>query len=806
MMLKRNKRFIAIFLIFLTTAMTFSFFILKTQAGPYIPEQHANNQWHWEVDVGDQLYFEGEFVVANGTTGKVEKMFKDIWIYNITSIVNTTVDWLGSNEVSVINAAQCYYNVSSGELEAYYPPSEFAFFGYNSTDSIKHRIRAGQSGMPFVLPINGSKGLEVDVLAPIINETMYYPYAQMGQFNAFDSFTSDPNPSINKIHFTNSSDYYFSEGYYYDNGTLNYGSAYLRIQMGEGPMLINATMKQVFDPYITDEVQWGVNVGDEFFYDAFDPDDGFDFVDDADDVKVKITDISDVLFNKSNNGFSEELTKMVFQCVFADIYKWNGTDYEFGGNSIVGAANNFYPQYYDEVGDMVMPFIWPINIPIENIGFMWNYDTLGIWENMPFDTIVMTENGFLEFELSNSTGIDYVKIVISKTTGVAQSFFNINPDDFMFYELKTQTLVDWSVNIGDVIYYKANQDEHYDMKATIIGTYTVYANMTFLVNEYNLYGIPLALPSGQPEYQFFTYLVAELEYWDPDTVSWSYATTQIISIANIYWPVSPLVFEIGGPPMLMPEGTSSSDLSDFFDMWSTVYDDITFSTGYVLLRNTTANKELNYYFDETSGRMTMMYGWAKMPIPGEDWTYMSIYPKFYHPLTVGTNTFSVGSYHPSGITVNIEMYVNSPGGAYIATYYPMNPVNEPLPVGESFAFFDQLMTNFSSIVGNITMTIILPPSIDLSTIGFFFYAYNMSGSDKWDPAPPEFYLTSVTYNFASNSIIIEMPPFPFGLISAMAYIDSEELPGEIPGYNIFLISLMIVAISGILIRKIRKNK
>jgi hypothetical protein len=622
-MLKRNKRLIVCILIFLTTTMALSSLILNTQAGPYIPEEHVNNEWHWEVDEGDKLYFEGEFIIANGTTGVVEAMYKDIWIFNITSIENVTIDWLGINNLSQVNAVQCYYNVTEDELEPYGPPSELALFGYNSTDKIKHRIRAGQNGMPFLLPINGSKGLEVDVLAPIINESMYYPAAQMGAYNAFDSYTSDPTPGVNKISFSNSTPGmgFFSEGYYYDNGTLNYGSAYLKIEMGEGPMLINASMKQVFDYDTTDEVEWGVNIGDEIFYDSIENE---YMVDDAIDWKFKITSFTDMLFNKSNNGFSDDLVLMVFQAVFADRFMWNGTGYEYFDNTIIGASNNFYPQYYDELGGQpILPIIMPINVPLEKFEFMWNYDTLGIWEQMPFDVININENGFLDFEMINSVGVDHVKIIIDKTTGITQSFMMRNPLGFMYYQIKTQTLVDWSVNIGDVFYYKQNQEKLYDIKTTIIETRTVYANMTFLAQEYNYYGIPMVLPSSQPEYQFFSYIVADLEYWDPDTESWSYGTSNIIAIANIYWPVSPLVFDIGGPPMLMPEGTTSSQLTDIFALFSPVYDDITHNPGHILLRNTTVNRELNFYFDSATGRMTMMSGWSKMPIPGSEWTYMS---------------------------------------------------------------------------------------------------------------------------------------------------------------------------------------
>ena len=56
----------------------------------------------------------------------------------------------------------------------------------------------------------------------------------------------------------------------------------------------------------------------------------------------------------------------------------------------------------------------------------------------------------------------------------------------------------------------------------------------------------------------------------------------------------------------------------------------------------------------------------------------------------------------------------------------------------------------------------------------------------------------------TNSITIETPPFPMGVILAMAYI-SLELPPEIPGYDLFLISILVIVISAIAI-KIKRKK
>jgi hypothetical protein len=315
----------------------------------------------------------------------------------------------------------------------------------------------------------------------------------------------------------------------------------------------------------------------------------------------------------------------------------------------------------------------------------------------------------------------------------------------------------------------------------------------------------MTLPSGQPEFQFYSYITAEFEVWNPSTQSWDCDGNDTFAIANIYWPISPISFgNIRGAPLLMPEGVSSSELTNLFDTFSKVYDIISYSPGHVLLRNSTLNRELNFYFDESSGRVTMMYGWANQPVPGSEWSYLSYYPKFYQSLTPGTNSFTASTHFPSSITVSIKLEALDWGIAYVGNFFPFNPVNASIPEGEPIAFFDQLFTNYSLLTGNMTLTVSLPSSIDLASVVFLFYAYNMSGTNEWDSAPPEFYLYSVRYNYETNSIMIEMPAWSMGVISAMAYI-SEEFPPEIPSYDIFLISLLLVMISAIIIKSKRKR-
>ncbi|MHA2269918.1 MAG: Loki-CTERM sorting domain-containing protein [Promethearchaeota archaeon] len=802
--LKRDKRILLIFLILFPTLMILGSLIINVKGGPYVPESHADNGWHWDVDVGDHMYFEGEFTFANASTGEITSQFKVIWIYNITSIDNVTLDWLGTHQFSQVNTTQYYYNVTSKELVAFGPSSEIALFGYNSSDPINHRIRAGQGGMPFLLPINSTSGLQVDVLDDIINETFYYPMSQFGAFNAFDYYEATPMSNNHNIYFSNGSDGFYSSGFYYDNGTLKTGSAYLMVEMGEGPILVTATMTQVFDYDTTDEVQWGVNIGDTFTYNMYD---GSDPAGQAMEVLINVTEITEVMLEKYKNGFSEDPIQMGFQVVLADFYLWDGTGYiQVEWDEPIGFANNFYPQYFDS-GPVDFNFLYPISADKDDFLFMWNNDTLGVW-GAPFDEIYYSENGFFESLAIDSTGTDFVKTIVDKTTGIVQYNMMLAGGNIFFYEIKEQTLVDWSVDVDDIIYFKDNGEEFNDVKATVVGIGAYYTNMTAIFDYYNTMGMSITLPTGQPEHQFFSTVEVFIETWDNDTQSWIFGADTKMAIANIYWPISPMSFQFGAP-LLMPEGTTSSELSLIFDFFGDIYDDITYSTGHVMLKNTTLNRELNFHFDETSGKVKMMYGWNNNPGPVSEWRYMSIYPKFYKPLNNGSNSFTATTDFPTGITVNIDVDINGTDAALIYNYFPMNPVNVSLPNGDALAYFDQMYLNYTQLNSNITMTIILPSSIDVSKMIFYFYAYNMSGSYNWDAAPPEFYVNSVTFDDVTNSIIIEMEPFIFfkGIMSAMAYETiADALGGEIPGYDLFLMSLMVIIASGLIIKKVRKKK
>jgi len=788
--------------ILLTLFMASSFLMVLTYfptvvAGPDIPMESEYNGWHWGVDVGDELYFEAEFIMKNMSSGEVVAMFRDIWIYNISSIENITMEWLGFHEFSVVNATRCYYDPDTMDLSAWAPPDEYAIFNFNESDPINHRYRAGFSGIPQILPLNNS-ALELDVLAPIINQTMYTPLSTM-IFNAFDDY--EYNLGANSLRFDNSSDGYYAYGEYYgNNGTLKYSEISILANMGD-PMIINMTFQRVFDYDITDEVQWDLSMGDSVYYDYYEGSSGFG---EAYDLKLTITNITDDIFPTPFNSFDlEEDIPMVFQVVFADLYVWNGTDYELEETDFfMGAANNFYPMLFGGGTPPEFLMIMPTTATVEDLEFMWNEDKLRIW-GAPLDSVEYNDNTELEFIVSNSTGSEYIKGVVDKTTGLFKSLLALM-GEIIYYELKDMTLVDWVLEPKDTITYKINENDNEDriIRAKVVGNYFLFANMTLL--ELDSGGL-FTIPSNQPELQFFSAIVADFYIWNASSEMWEIDESgMVLGMANIYWPLSPLAFSMSyGFPIIFPIGVIASDFSGLFGAYISVYDDISYGNNYVTMTNTTLNRQLRLHFDSTSGITTFLGGWIRQPGSApDDWSYTSVYPLFIEEPLSGVTEIDIQSNLVSDIEISVGF--NTTGSfEYLYALYPFNPVNISLPNGTSLCYFDHIMTHPSMISGNITLTITLPLSINLATSQVYLFAWNVSGSSTWEIAPPEAY----EINVATNSIIVHYLAFSAdSLILALSYEPPPTIPTEgIPGYNPLFI-IMGLTLSAIILAKIKSKK
>jgi hypothetical protein len=797
---RTKKQSILVLLIVLAIAINLNFLATMIKAGPYVPEEHANNSWHWGVDVGDELYWEVEFITTNASSGEVTMMFKDIWIYNITSIENVTIDYLGVNEFSQVNATQCYYNLTTDEIEPYVDPSEFALFGYNNSDSIQHKYRAGMGAAPYILPLNGSNDLEVDVLADILNDSLYNPLSDQ-PFNHFDDYSF--NTGDNSITFTNSTDnYYMYMEFDPTDGIAEYAKGYIMLDMEE-PTLLNFTTQRVYDYDVTDEVEWGVNVGDTIYYDWGDD---WDYI----EIEVRITSITEVMLPKLYNSFFGEEIPMVFEVVYANCSTWDGTHYYLEVENLpIGTANNFYFQYFD-FEPSEFSILIPNNTLREDIEFMWNLDTIRIMD-MPFTEVILNENGNFEFILQNSSSNFIVKTIMEKSTGITQSFLMRDGSNLVYYEIKNMTLVEWDVEIGDIVYYKLNsRDGEMYMRATIIATYGEFFNLTTW--ELDSDGVFAKIP-GQPELQFFKVVIADFEKFDLETGTWQYKGDDLFLEANIYWPISPSVM-FGGtsPPLFIPLGFTGEDFENLLGMLSSVFDVMTFTESRANLRNSTLDKEYDAFIDVSTGQITFMGGWMNMPGGDDtDWMYMSIYPMHNETLHSGTNSISVNSNAVSEIAVNnIEIITNNTNIEVVNALLAYNPINTSITKGTVLYYNDLLISN-STGLENLTFYIKFDDSFDLNNYNLTFWAWNMSGNNQWEAAPPEA-ADMFLYDYDDNSLTIS---FPVGgssgavsIIMAMSYVYTGPVtPGAISGYPL-LITLCIFSMStiGLIMIHLKKKK
>ena len=128
-----KKSILILFLILWSSLQFISQFSFSIVATSNIPYEHQKNGWHWEVDEGEMLFFEVEFEMRNATTKEYMNSFKDIWIYNITSIENSTMDYFGVDNFSKVIVDQLYYNTSIKGFMIFKTNISMAMFNYNNS-------------------------------------------------------------------------------------------------------------------------------------------------------------------------------------------------------------------------------------------------------------------------------------------------------------------------------------------------------------------------------------------------------------------------------------------------------------------------------------------------------------------------------------------------------------------------------------------------------------------------------------------------------------------------------------------------
>ena len=492
---KISKSLIIILLVVFPTTILFGSILTTVHAGPYVPEEHVNNEWYWNVNEGELLMYELEFIMTNATTYKEKYRLKDLMIFNITSFQNITTDypsypyWDPGQSVSRITTDIMKYNLALDDLEIVGPSWPLAAFGYNDSHPMQLKITGYQHIPPLILPLNGTNNLQVDILTDVINETLFDPLAVFGKLNYFDYF--DYNVGENSTYFSNTTHNYFINATYYgNNGTLKYGEGFIKMRQDTTPdsdILLNMSVKRVFDYNVTDEIEWGFKEGDSIYL-------GTNLPIGSMEMKIDI-----VKFNYSEYAmpawYGGGSKPMVFQDLLVNISTWNETTktYILDPDSInftAATANNFYPV----LPNTTTVYIIPNNTRLGDLRFLFNNNTQDYNPAFPFDIVYIYEdpNGDIISEMVNTSRNFYTYSHIDIDSGCLEYLYMTTNGIYNSTTFrKNMTVITSQLEANDVWLY-----------SEIIGNCQTYVNFTYPGVDVELYWAALPISHVAPNATF----------------------------------------------------------------------------------------------------------------------------------------------------------------------------------------------------------------------------------------------------------------------------------------------------------------
>jgi len=298
--MKNKKESVLVLSLLLVLSITSIGIKNGTSATPLIPTPDPpNDNIYWDFDAGTFIGWELGFY--NGTT----LLMSFELIYNISALTYfINYSGLGINYYGV-QLKQAYFNATTNSLKEY-PTSPYSYPVLNC--SMANFTLGSFTGIPSFgmsylivnpfIPINGTDGLMTEWCA----------YGLADEYSMFIGGDLNPDvsfPSSNTILFENSTaSGEYVKLVYYDNGTLetailySYGGGYY-------PEGISYNYTRIFDFNPIDEVEWNVEIGDEFYM-------GFRHF----EYKYVIVDF----VNHTGYGM---YGMTAYQSITADVYRWN---------------------------------------------------------------------------------------------------------------------------------------------------------------------------------------------------------------------------------------------------------------------------------------------------------------------------------------------------------------------------------------------------------------------------------------------------------------------------------------------------
>ncbi|MHA1291251.1 MAG: hypothetical protein ACTSQJ_01125 [Promethearchaeota archaeon] len=469
--IRNYKKILIIFLIAFPTMLFFGFMSTNVQAKTRVGINYKidkKNEWYWDFDEGNIIMFEHEIRLVNQSQPNQVITFKQILIYNITTIKNVTMNFLSlGQQVSIVNGTEYYYNLTTSKIEPVtQKENTLGVFGSNSTDLITEKMRPCELGLtPWILPKNSTSGLDTTLLAHILNESFYTPLGKMyglPHFNVIQSSTPEK-----WLYFANTTTGYYFNMSYFENGTMKEGSAFLPFYGGPNTIWnMTAITKRVFDPYIWDEITWDVKPGDVFYYG-----------DNSYELKY---DIKGFNLTYINIPYLFGYQYQIFMVLIGNISLWNRTTEKYDlmlENKALTYANNFYPMLplianvTNQEGGTI---IFPNSTTNEDLAFIFNNESVGQYFGM--EEITFSDGKIV---MNNYTSGEMFEIVWNTKTGLIDLLYQFSGFPFN----PNKTMVSFRKNTSVI----TDPTHDFNLYSRLIKNWKASINASLLVPNCDLY-------------------------------------------------------------------------------------------------------------------------------------------------------------------------------------------------------------------------------------------------------------------------------------------------------------------------------
>lgn len=437
----------------------------------------ASKEWSWDVYHGELYTFlcQGEI---NGTEGL--KPYNDFSTLNITSITEITQI---SDVFTRVNATSMYFDpspsimglVSSGWSHA------IGEYGIRSSDgALQMKFDSQSWGIPAIVPLQyGNLNLE-DIGSALRDFFISTEASSMG-FPAFDGWIV----SGNNLYISIAGENYYLNLTYANNGILEKWDVFSTTN-DDGTIAefrLEGKLEDDINP--VNEIQWGVDVGDVFYFGS--PPMG--------KMKVNITAVAINYTHGMGMDGPNDLRLSIFNStlgfshVLADIYMWDDTNLLWdltNSSSVIATANDYF--------FFAMNSNEPLLIPIGITG--WDvFECFKPFMNvMGIDTLVEAGNDYLRLGASGyepaSEG-PFVDWYFDSTSGITELIvgkarFGPDPEDLQMFGIYEMTYNDISTPSVQI----------FEFLNPLMPGFRVTANITTTGNMELLYALISDLPTS----------------------------------------------------------------------------------------------------------------------------------------------------------------------------------------------------------------------------------------------------------------------------------------------------------------------